>query len=299
MIAVLYTSRTYIEEALEIQNELLRIHRERMRELSAYSRYRLERKDRNGNSYYTKVDRMTGRKEYLGGGEHPVVRAIMEYRYCEELVSRIRQNIAGLEGLLSVYLDNRVTTVQEILPKAYRGDRNSALFARESFVENWLREGRAFKEQVGIPFKSDLKVHAFDGSLQRSRLETLHYEAFHIYGIPCLYERPLAYLGGDHLEYLFPDFTLLDPYTLNELLFECLGYWYHSSSAKRRSYRQDTLVRFDKYEKLGFTRSHNLLVFSEGPDGFIDLSMMHRQIRALAQPPPSPEILRGLNDALR
>ena len=295
---MLYTSRTYIEEALETQNALLRIYTQRLEALQTYKGYRLELCGTRDKAYYRSVHRETGRKEYLGDRSHPRVQAIMACRFCEEVIRRIRQNIEGLEALLGVYLDNRLEAVQEALPKAYRELQGNEWFDRELRIEKWFREGKALKDRVGSPHKKSFKVRAFDQTWMRSRLEALNYEAFHIYGIPCLYERPMAYHTENGVEYLFPGFTLLDPYTLEEILWECLGLWYHSSPSKRRLYRQDTQVRFDRYEELGFTHSHNLLTFAEGPGGFIDLERMHRQVRAFAQPPPSPEFLRKAHPSL-
>ena len=74
-------------------------------------------------------------------------------------------------------------------------------------------------------------------------------------------------------------------------IFEHLGNWFHKDLNKRKSYRHESIDRWDSFAQIGFFPEVNLfLTFAEGENLF-DAQAIHRKVAMLASPPPSEETM--------
>jgi len=286
-----YTSKFSVEYDLK-QHYLLRdYYQAKCSDLSAYEGYRIKETSRRKNNVFYSMKRPgESRYKYVGDSFTPDVQNVKEFSYYKEMLSVIENNILVMEDFLAIYKQTKAESINELLPRIYQLPRNDALLKAEPEKYRWLQEKRELKSKYPVQNPQGLTCTAFDGTPMRSRAECIHYEAFHIYNIPCVFELPYE-LGR---EVLSPDFTALDAFLMQSKIFEHLGNWFHKDLAKRRQYRTESIDRWDSFAQIGFFPEVNLfLTFAEGENLF-DAQAIHRKIAMLASPPPSEETIEML-----
>ena len=286
-----YTSKQAVEFDLE-QHYLLR--KEYQAKCSALSEYEgfciKEINQRKSRTFYSLKRSGESRYRYAGDDRNIDIQYVRELCYYKEMLRVIESNIQAMEAFLNIYRQTKAESINELLPKVYRLPRDASLLKAEPEISKWLQENRLLKDKYPIANPQGLKCTAFDGTLMRSRAECIHYEAFFIYNIPCIFELPYE-IGR---EILSPDFTALDVFMMVPKIFEHLGNWFHKDLVKRRQYRSESIERWDSFAQIGFFPEVNLfLTFAEGEDLF-DAQAIHRKIAMLASPPPSEETIEML-----
>lgn len=290
-IVMRYTSKYAVEYDLEQHYLLRKQYQEKCSTLSEYEGFHIkETNRRKDRTFYALKRSGESRYRYAGDGCNTDIQCVREFSYYKEMLKVIESNIRAMEDFLSVYKLTKAECITELLPKVYRLPRDASLLKAEPEKHKWLQEKKALKAKHPVANPQGLKCTAFDGTPMRSRAECIHYEAFFIYNIPCIFELP--YEVGR--EILSPDFTALDVFLMKSKIFEHLGNWFHKDLVKRRQYRNESIERWDSFAQIGFFPEVNLLLtFAEGEDLF-DAQAIHRKIAALASPPPSEETMELL-----
>ncbi|MBQ6439568.1 MAG: hypothetical protein IJJ06_05420 [Mogibacterium sp.] len=286
-----YTSKYAVEFDLEQHYLLRKQYQEKCSILSEYEGFRIkENNRRKTRTFYSLKRPGESRYQYAGDSLNTEIQYVRELSYYKEMLIVIESNIRAMEDFLSIYRLTKAESINELLPKVYRLPKEASLLKAEPEVYKWLQEQRSLKDKYPVINPQGLKCTAFDGTLMRSRAECIHYEAFFIYNIPCIFELPYE-VGRDILS---PDFTALDVFLMMPKIFEHLGNWFHKDLVKRRQYRNESIERWDSFAHIGFFPEVNLfLTFAEGEDLF-DAQAIHRKIAMLASPPPSEETLEML-----
>lgn len=286
-----YTSKYAVEFDLEQHYILRQQYQEKCSALSEYEGFRIkEVTQKKASTFYALKKPCESRYRYTGDGSNEDIMNVKEFNYYKEMLRVIESNIRAMENFLDIYKLTKAESINELLPKVYRLPRDSSLLKAEPEKYKWLQEKKAQKDKHPIANPQGLKCTAFDGTPMRSRAECIHYEAFFIYNIPCIFELP--YVVGR--EILSPDFTALDVFLMESKIFEHLGNWFHKDLVKRRQYRNESVERWDSFSQIGFFPEVNLfLTFAEGEDLF-DAQAIHRKIAMLASPPPSEESIEML-----
>ena len=290
-IVMRYTSKNAVEFDLEQHYMLRKEYQAKCSTLSEYEGFRIkEVNQRKTHTFYSLKKSGESCYRYAGDDRNTDIQFVRELSYYKEMLRVIESNIRAMEAFLSIYKQTKAECINELLPKVYRLPRDASLLKTEPEISRWLQENRFLKEKYPIANPQGLKCTAFDGTPMRSRAECIHYEAFFIYNIPCIFELP--YEVGR--EVLSPDFTALDVFLMMPQIFEHLGNWFHKDLIKRRQYRTESIERWDSFAQIGFFPEVNLfLTFAEGEDLF-DAQAIHRKIAMLAAPPPSEETIEML-----
>ena len=286
-----YSSKSAVEYELE-QHYLLRKHYQtKCSELSAYEGFRIkEINQRKSRTFYSMKKSGESQYKYFGDASNPELQYVREFSFYKEMLKVIENNIRIMEEFLNTYRMTNTESINELLPRVYRLPRDASLLKAEPEVYKWLKDKRELKDKYPVLNPQGLTCTAFDGTPMRSRAECIHYEAFYIYNIPCVFELPYE-VGNDVLS---PDFTALDVFLMEPKIFEHLGNWFHKDLVKRRQYRNESIERWDSFASIGFFPEVNLLLtFAEGENLF-DAQAIHRKIAMLASPPPSEETIEML-----
>ena len=283
-----YSSYAAVEYDLKLHYELLDKYTAHMNSLSEYRGYVLKPTQiRRHKRYYSAKGPGTAGFGYLGGDENEQVQRIRECAFYEKAVDVIRANIGIMEDFLGIYKSTRAEHINELLGACYTLPRNSSLLRDEAEVDAWLRRQNEKKSGSRVFDPKGLTITAFDKTLMRSRAEALHYEAFFIYNIPAIFELPYEIDG----ETYWPDFTILDVFTMTAKMWEHLGNWFHTNEFRREQYRQDAIHKFDEYAKIGFFPETNLLLSFGTENNVFDVQTLHRKIAMFAAPPPSQDTI--------
>ena len=286
-----YTSKHAVEYDLEQHYLLRNQYQANCSALSEYEGFRIkEINKRKARTFYSMKKPGESSYRYAGDDFGKDIQCVRELSYYKETLSVIESNIRAMEEFLNIYRQTKAENINEMLPKVYRLPRDASLLKADPEVHKWLQEKRTLKDRYPIANPQGLKCTAFDGTPMRSRAECIHYEAFFIYDVPCIFELPYE-VGRDVIS---PDFTALDVFLMEAKIFEHLGNWFHKDLIKRRQYRNESIDRWDSLAQIGFFPEVNLLLtFAEGEDLF-DAQAIHRKIAMLASPPPSEETIEML-----
>ena len=286
-----YTSKQAVEYDLEQHFSLRNNYQEKVADLSEYEGFRIKTvNQRQGHSFYAIKKPGETRYTYAGNIDNQDVQSIKELYFYKELLSTIEGNINAMEGFLGVYKNTRAESINELLPRTYQLSREAALLKMEPEISRWVQEKKDIKAKYPILNPAGLTCVAFDGTKMRSRAECIHYEAFYIYNVPCIFEFPYE-LGHDILS---PDFTALDVFMMKPKIFEHLGNWFHNDFVKRRQYRAESIDRWDQFAQIGFYPEINLMLTFGAGEATFDAQAIHRKIAILAAPPPSEETIAML-----
>lgn len=114
-----YMSKELIEKELKREEHLLGVYKKRRDLVAEYGDCRLDIKYQRKIPYYSYHRKTKPEKIYLGRESHPIVVKIREYRLCDEMVTRIEENIGQLSDLLLNYSWLTPETIKEVLPKHY------------------------------------------------------------------------------------------------------------------------------------------------------------------------------------
>lgn len=194
-----YTSKYAVEYDLEQHYSLRSRYQEKCKELSAFEGFRIKPvKQRKGHSFYSIKRPDESNFKYAGDASNNDIQAIKEYRFYREMLEVIETNIKAMEDFLGVYRQTRAESINELLPRVYQLPKRDSLLKLEPEIAQWLHEKEATKKNYPVQNPANLTCTAFDGTLMRSRAECIHYEAFYIYNVPCIFEFPYE-VGGDVL----------------------------------------------------------------------------------------------------
>ena len=283
-----YSSKRAVEYDLEKHYQMADRYNDELSARSQYKNSYIKLTKKTSEKRFYSVRKGTDKAfRYVGADEDSDLIAIREYKFYEEGLKIINSNIRAMEDFLSIYKNTGAENINELLTKAYRLPHNSALLQLEPEIDAWLNKMSREKARYPLFDEAGLTVTAFDGTKLRSRAEAFHYEAFYIYGIPAIFEYPYE-IGEDILR---PDFTTLDVHLIKPVIWEHLGYWFHSNIQKRERYRADNIHRIDQYSQIGFLPESNLILTFGSSDNRFDVQSIHRKIAMMASPPPSKEIL--------
>lgn len=215
-------------------------------------------------------------KIYLGRENHPTVVKIREYRLCNEMVTRIEENITQLSDLLLNYSWLTPENIREILPKHYVPiDLRGALINHCS-EDKWYNEMLRLMEQRPKNPDGLKKVKSMDGTPMRSREEVIVYDTLRSMGLIVLYEFPLKLPDG---RIIYPDFLILHPGTRTVYVWEHLGLWYHAE--KGAKYQQAFCRKTLDYAALGFGLGSNLITSYPTVDGGIDAEKIRKMCKQI------------------
>ncbi len=121
-------------------------------------------------------------------------------------------------------------------------------------------------------FPEDKRFATKRGEKVRSKSEAILADMFYDFGIPYHYEKPLVLNSG---RTKYPDFTLLNIETREEI------YWEHLGMLDDYDYRVDNLKKLNEYRENGVFSPKNLIVTCEIPEVPLDISGIRTMVSEL------------------
>lgn len=200
--------------------------------------------------YYYKKDSKDKKRKYLKKSETPVIAAICQREYDEDVVKRAEIEKKRLEQLLDVYEKGTCEEVYEKLKEERKTFVAPIALSDEEFVSQWLKKAYPAKG-----FTQDYPEYYTDnGERVRSKSEILIANALKRHNVPYRYEEPLNLPG---IGIIHPDFTVLNIRTRQEY------YWEHMGKMDDPDYIQHALQRINAYEKNNLFPGKQLILSHE------------------------------------
>lgn len=224
----------------------------------------------NDKPYYYKRDWHTNESVYLGPESCEDVRRVKEFRYLQKSLEVIGQNIQCLEKASKDLHDVDYDSINESLPKLYRGAEVSSVMAKNAAAKKWKEEAEAYKKKFKPYRPEELKVPTNDGSFVRSKSEALIYNHLLLLGITFVYELPTR-VGTSTF---WPDFTILSEKDYKtEILVE------HQGMMGSEYYRDHFFEKQYEYWKAGYIQGVNIFYTFDDPRGALTLAPVDDLIR--------------------
>lgn len=224
----------------------------------------------NNKRYYYRRDRRANKSVYLGSESCEDVKLIKEYRYLKKSLEMIGQNIQCLQAAVKDLRDVDYDSINESLPKLYRGAEIKGVRSNNSVARKWKEEAEAHKAKFKPYRPEELKVPTIDGKFVRSKSEALIYNHLLLQGITFVYELPTR-VGT---QTFWPDFTILSETDYKtEILLE------HQGMMDSQYYRDRFFEKQYEYWKAGYIQGVNIFYTFDGPGGSLSLSPVDDMIR--------------------
>lgn len=189
---------------------------------------------------------------YLKKSDSGKIKKYVQKAYSEKVIKVINKEIKNLKSFLSKSQDT-VSQIQQLYssnPESIKKCIEPVDCSTEDYVKQWC----SF-EYVGKEIRADTQQYHTDmGEIVRSKSELNIANALHKYGIPYRYECPLKLKNG---ETIYPDFTILNKATRNNV------YWEHRGMMDDRAYAKHAVQRIKDYEKSNIWLGSNLIITEE------------------------------------
>lgn len=188
--------------------------------------------------------------QYMPKKDRDKAKKIVEREYLENLKKVCEKRKAGIEKSLQMLQD---TAPEEVFRKMGRGKQqllSNVIPDDETYIKAWTSKiytGKSFLDHYP-------EIYSDRGERVRSKTEKIIADKLSWEGIPYHYEQPV-YLEGYGVVY--PDFTLLNINTREEILLE------HFGMMGDLAYVEKALRKIRLYEKNGYFVGRNLLITYE------------------------------------
>lgn len=174
--------------------------------LKKYEDTRLVPSSGRKRSYYYAIRSSDNKRTYLGGDSNKEVQGIREHRYLKQLLGDVESEIDNLKKFLRRHTDVDYEAVSTRLPKIYRTNDLTELFADASEKgRKWKKAKEEEKGRFPIKHPEKLLMTALDGTPVRSKSELVIANLLISNGIPYIYELPKEINGTP----IYTDFTIL------------------------------------------------------------------------------------------
>ena len=241
----------------------------------------------NGRTYYRAKPPGKSRSKYLGDASNDEVQGIKEAHFVKAYLDEAMEYAAKLSALIAAAKPLDYDSINQNLPKVYRGFRgfgqNSKIDGSELMDDRavkWLKVKRAEKEAMLRKYpdkhKDNLKHTGMDGALYRSKSEMDIADALFLCGIPYIYELPVELSDG---VYRF-DFRCLSLYDYeSEIIIE------HQGMMEQPGYQQKHINTIIACLNNGITPNVNIFFTYDDIHGHADTRQIKFIIDSVLLPP--------------
>lgn len=218
--------------------------------------------------YYSCVyDRNQGKtvRKYLRKEQLGLAKKLAQKTYYRKLHFSIARCLPLMEELSRRIHEEDIDKLYDDLPDARKELIHPVMITKKERLDRWMDEPYSPNPMP----KSSRSIVTKLGESVRSKSEKILADLFHDAGVPYKYECPLRLRGG---RILYPDFTFLDPRTLEEV------YWEHFGLMDDINYMNRALEKLKLYEASGFRLGDRLLVSFESSEVYIDFDLVRQTV---------------------
>lgn len=203
----------------------------------------------NGYQYFLRQNNADTNGKYLRKSEAKIVAKLGQKYYDERVLSNAEQELRAIERLIKIYENGVSEDVYNLIPESFRAIAKPIRESDEKFVENW----KTIEYEKNDYFEEN-KIHtSLNHEKMRSKSEVMIANLLYKKGIPYLYEKPLT-IGG---KVIYPDFTLLDIESRQEIILE------HFGMMDDLAYSDRAYQKIREYEENGYFQGDKLLTTFE------------------------------------
>lgn len=203
-------------------------------------------RNRNKTQYYKRIDPKDCNGTYIREEDMKIAYELAQKDYDQKVLKSIEKELKAIQKYKETAPNK---TVEQIYENLHLARQELIIPIRESdeeYIDRWEKV-----EYIGKDFRYDSSEHyTAKGERVRSKSEVIIADALNRAGIPYRYEYPL-YIKG--LEYINPDFTILNVKMRKEIIWEHLGLM------DKPEYAENNVYKINCYEKSGYHMGDNLI----------------------------------------
>lgn len=206
--------------------------------------------------------------EYISAENKDVAKALAQKEYNRRFLRMAKAELKRIEVFRERELGNnadlsfaKLSDSRKILVEPY-------IITDEMYAKMWQDEACSGNDL----YPEDRKFATKRGERVRSKSEAILADIFYDFGIPYHYEKPLLLNNG---KTKYPDFTLLNTETREEI------YWEHLGMLDDYDYRVDNLRKLNEYRENGVFSLKNLVITYEIPEVPLDISGIRTMVSEL------------------
>ena len=221
---------------------------------------------KSGAHYFHVLTKGDNIGKYIPKTNQRLISDLANRNYCEQLIKRATSEVRNIDRLLEKDTIGKPEELySEIIP-ARRQFINPLLVTDDEYITIW--KSRPYRTN---PYRTEDKIHETNcGEYVRSKSERDIANILDSLGIPYRYEAELV-LGRGQVRY--PDFTLLDIRTREEIYYEHFGLMDDSG------YRRENLQKINEYCENGIILGKNLIFTFEAQGSPLNLKNVKRMLR--------------------
>lgn len=227
-------------------------------------------KNRSHDQYYCKPTPKENKRVYIPKTNLSLIKNLAQKDYDLLFIRTVEKLALETENLINRNLCRDIHELYQTLAQVYQ-DLSPArkslvtpyVLPDDLFVEKWkskFYQGKSFSENAP-------RIVTENGELVRSKSEKIIADKLRILGIPYRYEYPLrTHLLGQ----VFPDFTLLDVWSREEVILE------HFGMLHKEGYRDETVLKIIAYSKEGYYIGKGFLFTIESDNQPLDTEYLEQ-----------------------
>ncbi len=229
----------------------------------------INRKQRTGSPGFYQV--LPGRKRvYLNAGNQKLIQLLAQKEYDRKALAAARRELQQLEALNEYCATEKVEDTLLLCREEKRQLIRPVIESDASFRESWLNQ-----DYFANPYAPEEKIFPTErGDMVRSKSEGQQADYLFYHDYAYLYEKQIELWDGTRKLFRYPDFTILDPVTRTEVIFE------HFGKADDEDYLQNNMEKLRLYLNNGYVIGQNLLFTFETRDAPFTIDQFIRVLDA-------------------
>ena len=190
-----------------------------------------------------------GSRVYLDKSRKKTIAALAQKEYDKKALLIVKKELRKLQAFLNY---NEMPKLEDVFDQCLPEKQIfivPAVRSDEVFRQDWLNQDYARKPIV----ENDHLFPTEKGDMVCSKTEAQQADYMFYHGYDYLYEKRLSLIDGGRLTWRYPDFTILDPVTREEVVFE------HFGMVDDEGYQHSMFDKIRLYEENGYVIGQNFL----------------------------------------
>lgn len=223
----------------------------------------------NGSiQYYHKTSCNQKKGKYIEKSNHKLLKALAQKDYDQHFLKELDKQKNQIEKMLKNIPCIELKDIAAKLPNARKELVLPHVLPNEEYIERWLNV-----KYTGKNYADNIPMIVTDnGEKVRSKSEKMIADKLYSMGIPYRYEYPLRLKTYG---IVYPDFTLLNISTRQEIYFE------HFGMMDDEEYCQKAILKIREYEKNGIYLGERLIVSFETLQVPLDMNALGKRIKEI------------------
>jgi len=265
---------------LEIIEELTKIHGENLKLLGKL-RLQMQSKlnirghlrvyTRDKQFYYYLITRKgDSNGKYLPKGESEKIRNLCQRDYCISTIAALSKNSKAIHRFIKHYTPSPLETVWQQIHPGKQANTTPVQPTNTQFIAQW--KSQTYQRKFFLPDAPELFTSS--GVRVRSKSEIMIANLLEKFKVPYHYEKPLKISQSITFH---PDFTCLNPRTMQEFI------WEHFGLMDSSEYSSNAVEKISLYHSKGYISGKNLLLTFETLETPLNQIQVETLIKAFLQ----------------